>query len=44
MHTWSLFGYFDRTLCPVKFNYGQTLANLYGNRPLSTEQLTASSK
>jgi len=27
MHIWSQFGYFDRALCPVKFNYGQTLAN-----------------
>ena len=35
VHTWSQFGYFDRALCPVKFNYGQTVANLSRNCPLS---------
>ena len=27
MHTLGFLGSFDRTLCPAKFNYGQTLAN-----------------
>ena len=35
MHTWSLFGYFDRILCLVKFNYSQILTNLSGNCLLS---------
>ena len=35
MHTLDFLGSFDRTLCPAKYNYGQTLANLSGNCPLS---------
>ena len=28
MHTLGFLGSFDRALCPAKYNYGQTLANL----------------
>ena len=28
MHTLGFLGSFDSTLCPAKYNYGQTLANL----------------
>ena len=35
MHILGFLGFFDRTLCPAKYNYGQTLANLSGNCPLS---------
>ena len=36
MHTLGFLGSFDRTLCPAKYNYGQTLANLTRNCPLSS--------